>query len=256
MNDPITLRKYSLWCNTEAVLVWTHGFSEDPPTVCPNNNTHIIDTNSITPQESHTIDSVFVDVDKSGTGGHQMSYNYAIHIPAVAAGTKQRLSFNAPPFTVRASAITINPHEENINDFIDIITAPDTTIGTVTMAVDVNDTIIEVSGTVISNIDVGYLVQVKNGALEEELGFVLAVDVENSTITVQNAATSTWDAGSFIQMSVVRVFNYKIRNNHPYVSGKKSHGSSLIPANLMTVIDYTSHDGLEKDICINSEIWY
>ena len=40
-----TVNHYRIWCNTEST--WVYVWGTEAPTVCPNNNTHTIDTNSI-----------------------------------------------------------------------------------------------------------------------------------------------------------------------------------------------------------------
>ena len=256
MSDPVTLRKYSVWCITEQALVFSYGFQEEPLTVCPHNDTHIIDTNSITPQESFTVNSVFIEDEKTGTGGRQMNYGYVVTVDAATPGAKQRIIINTPPFQVISLNITINPGAENVDDCIDILTAPDTTVGTTTSVVNIGDTLIPVSGSVINNIDVGFRVKIVNGVNNEELGFVLAIDVGNSTITIQTPSTASYPAGSLIQMSIPRVIKYKIRSNHPITFGDKASGSALLPISLPTAVDYYNHDGAAKEFCLNSDIWY
>jgi hypothetical protein len=55
-----TVNKYSIYCNTEAATV--HVWAESEPTVCPNNNGHTIDTESISIVD--TVKSNFVELDQ------------------------------------------------------------------------------------------------------------------------------------------------------------------------------------------------
>jgi len=256
MSESVTLRKYTVWCNTENELIWSYGYLEEPLTVCPHDVSHDINVSSITPQESFVRNSVIIDDEKTGTGGHQMTYDYAITVPAVVAGTKQRFIVNAPPFTVRANNIIINPGVENINDSVDILTAPDTIVGITASAVNIGDTVLTLDENALANIATGYLIKIKNGALEEEFGFALNVNTANNQITVQNSSVSSWDAGSLLLISVPRVLGYKIKSANQFISGLKPHGSAFIPPNLPSAIDYTNHDGVEKEICLGIDIWY
>jgi len=188
--------------------------------------------------------------------GGQMNYGYVVTVDAATPGAKQRIIINTPPFQVRALNITINPGAENVDDCIDILTMPDTTVGAITSTVNIDDTVLPVSETVIDNIDVGFRVKIVDGVNSEELGFVLAIDVENGTITVQTASTGSYPPGSLIQMSIPRVIKYKIRSNHPITFGDKASGSALLPVSLPTAIDYYNHDGLAKEFCLNADIWY
>lgn len=259
MATQITLSSYKVFCITENVDVFTYGYQETPPTVCPHDLTHTIDTNSIEVVNTYQIPGMFIEVDKSQTGGSMLTYGITGTFPACPPGTVQTFGINSLPFVIRIMTLTINPGSENLLDTFDFFSAPNTVIGTSTAELTAGQNIVEVSASVYTNIKVGYMLRITGGGNQEEFRFVIAKDTLAGPIyqlTLETNAVNTYPAGSLIDMSILRVYNLKIKSSNPIVFSGKAPGTSLIPPSLTALMKYTNNDGVPKEINMVFDIFY
>lgn len=253
--------KYNVWCVTENIYVETPGYHEEVPIVCPNSNGHTIDANQITEldriDENHTI---VVD-DDDGVGGYYRSHGINFDVdPGVNVVTTHDLSF---PYSVRAFSAHINASPDNVGDVISYCTGYDTdTSGyvpgsnNITLDVSSGSTVIGVNSDFFPFVKIGFIIKIKEGVVEEELGECINIDTVNNTITVANAITGifTVSGGAKILFSIARFVNIEIANAGVITLGSTKLGGSLAPPNLPQRITYINKDGVAKRIRLIAEI--
>lgn len=212
---------------------------QGPPTVGSNGETittslsrivNVMDPNEVKIQEE------FIP----SAGGH-----YAFHSEKMiaAANTITTLDIKFPiAINILASKFHFTPRMEG--DIISWSISPNKTVGTITSDVSINDNLINVSQSVVDNIDIGYYIRIADSedpeGTNEFLCRVLSKDAVAKTITVEQPATQTWSASgpTLVQMTIYYLWNVEIAaGEHSIEPGKSKIGTSHIPAN--TVIRAT-----------------
>ena len=259
--DSRSLAKYNVWCVTENIYVETPGYHEEVPIGCPNNNGHTIDANQTTEldriDENHTI---VVD-DDEGVGGYYRSQGINFDVdPGVDVVTIHDLSF---PYSVRAFSAHINASSDNVGDEISYCSGYDTDTSNyvpgsnnITLDASSGSTVIEVNSNFFLFVKLGFIIKIKEGVIEEELGECINIDTVNNTITVATATTGSFTVagGAKILFSISRFANIEIANAGMITLGSAKLGGSLAPPNLPQRITYINRDGVAKRIRLIAEI--
>lgn len=244
----VTLSKYKVYCLTEVQYVLTAGYQENPPTTCPNNASHTIDPNLTEVVNFYIQGGTYIDIDRSGTGGHALTKGHNIEIPQVAPGTNQEFMLESMPIYLRILNISINAAEENLLDKVSLFTAPNTTIGVLTSAANIGDTVFSVSGTAIANIKLGYYLTITDGVNKQNYGMVINKDGPNYQVTVTDESVYNFAVGSLVKISIPRLIDVGLRSQHPITFGDKNPGSAEMPANTQVKLVYTNTDGRAKTL--------
>ena len=134
--------------------------------------------------------------------------------------------------------------------------APNIVIGVLIAPVSIGDTVFNVSGTVFPNLNVGHYLSITDGVSEEEYGFVLSKDSPNSQVTVQNAATIPFAAGSFVRLSIPRLIDLRMMSTSSMIIGLRSVGSAFAQANTQVEVRYTNDNGIPKELPITMDLLY
>ena len=121
-----------------------------------------------------------------------------------------------------------------------------TTTGTITSDVTASDTVINVSQTVIDNVNIGYKIQLDDSTNTDDLGIVTAIDTDNKTITVDTAATQGFSAATptYVKQTVCMVSDYEIGPAWEWVIGESKIGGSHLPANTTVEVKYTNNSAI------------
>lgn len=237
---PRIINKYRLFCNTENNYVYD--WCESIPTVCPNNNVHIIDNSSISITD--TIDSNTVNViQASGDVGD----NYRVECKCITAPANQTVSFlYSWPFNISIMNINWTSTEIHRGDIINGYVAPNTTIGVVTQQINNGDTIIHVSNSVFDYINNGFYINITNGSQIIDLGQCICINKSNNTIKCENSANNTMKAGAYLQMTIRNIKDLLFVEPESITIANKHIKSSFIPANINLKFDYQNNSGVEK----------
>jgi len=230
-----TVNLYRLFCFTENTLVTV--WNETTPTACPNNNTHTIDTNSITIIDSVSEDQVLID---NGIPGRFQMCTMVFNVPAGNTGDvyTEDVSF---PFDMDLLMATFYLGPEMVGDTFSVIVAPNTTISVLAAAGTAGDTTLILDPSVFSAglIIKGIYISISDGTTTQGLGRVIAYDSTNYTITVENALNQNYALGSQIMMSIHLVDNFRVTESGYRVKiGNKGFNSSRIPANTIIRFAY------------------
>ncbi len=174
-----------------------------PPVFGPNGEE--IDTSKSRIVEEKDENEVSIREMETKTGTH---YRYSqIKLSCPPKQTVQHVQeYGADVNIVSASCQSLsNMAGDRVSWFID----PYTTAGVLTKELDIGDSVLSVSPTVIANADQLYHVRLASlssaSTIYEDLGEILEIDRDNSTITVSGKATNTWAASSYIQLTLVFV---------------------------------------------------
>jgi hypothetical protein len=121
-----TVHKYRVRCITENT--WKTLWDTEEPTVCPDNNTHSIDSELTTIVQTVEQNVVEVDEGLEETGGHFQTQSLKIIANAGETG-ETKIKW---PFPVSALAVNFVTTEENRGDYINMYAGKDTPIGAIT----------------------------------------------------------------------------------------------------------------------------
>jgi hypothetical protein len=251
---PLTIKKYSMYCLDEqnTVTVW----SENLPTKCPNNDSHLIDENSIGVLDTMNMQSVYIQGKSFGSNvqGFYMYQGTTIHIN-VGPQTIQDVTF---PINSSIYGLTFVSSEEHRGDFIDIIAYPSTPCGVLTAQSNPGDTILQVDANVLNNMKVGFYATLNTSTKTCDLGLVKEINPISGTITVTNPIDTVYPPWiSFFELSVYVVKNYSI--TEPGIKHKLGYGSSgnqIAQSNSIFRMVYYNNNGIAKSLSYAFEYFY
>jgi hypothetical protein len=244
----IPLHQYRLFCTSENTNVYT--WNRIIPTVCPNNNTHQINTESISIVD--TVSNLNVNiVQATGTGESYKCYSYMLTIPPHQT-VSQTYSW---PINLNVMTINFTTREEQFGDIIQCFIAPKTTIGVITQNIQIGDTIFHATSTFTKYLKVGYFVQVTNGSQIILLGTCTSVDIETNTFKTDTPANLAMTAGAYLQMTIHNV-RFIIGHADSTHLATKHLGSSYLPANIKVVFEYQNNSDTERQFVFYFEAFY
>lgn len=245
-----TINNYRLYCNTENAFntIW----DTKTPTTCPNNKTHLIDNNSISIIDN--ISSIATSIIQSG---NNVNDNFKLESKLIFIPPNQTVTFTYNwPYNIAMMVVTWTSTEENRGDIINGYIAPNTTIGIITQNINIGDTIIHVSPTVLQYLKQGYLVQINNGISILDLGVCTTIDLTTSTIKCLNTANITMNAGSMLQMTIHNIKNIYLYNPEQFKIGEKHVSSQSLPANTNIQLSYQNNGNVGKHFMFYYEYLY
>ena len=193
--------------------------------------------------------------DTSDTNGNYRAIGFDYNVNPGPDTDYQVLGDESYSYNVRVKAITINPGAENIGDTFSFVSARNTPVGALTADVS-SGVILNVSDTVLVNINVGFEVTLQTGTTEQNLGECITIDSVAKTITVQNAVTSLFPAGSVVMITIKRIENLKITSDRLITFGGHNSNSTLAPAGLKGTVLYKNSTNVAKQFSVFAEISY
>lgn len=237
-----TVYKYRCYCNTELAYVYTWATSE--PTVCPNNNTHSIDTNSIAIVETVSTTTVKASEDSDGyfETGH-----IVMNIPSGAPGdvTEHDVTW---PMDVILWRTLITPTTDMVGDEVSVLASPETIVGVVTAPVSIGNTTLTVNSTVTDNVERGFLITLYDGVNKNVLGRCTAVDKIGGTITVQTATTNSFAPGTPVKISIYTLNGVHFIDTNTIDIGLKGMKGKMITSGLILRVYYTNNSATAKTL--------
>lgn len=189
-----------------------------------------IESGNVT-QELFCAESILMDVSASiGKSYHEVSW----------------------PFNIGLKSGTIFVNESMIGDEMSVKIAPNTIVGALISNLNVDDTSIYVSPTVIKNVKYGQYIGLPQQ--NKELGRVISLG--SNYLTFTPASDVSANAGSYVGMCA-KIIPYVYFN----VTGKIEIGKTVttanrIPANTKILIEYTNNTGTAKKVSFFIEYLY
>lgn len=255
----MSVNKYQVYCTNESKFytVW----DESEPTVCPNNAAHSIDTSATT--IIRTIDNNDVKIKEenipigvTATGGH---FGCSSVVVGISSANEIEYTDVSHPFPVGLMSAHFTTEESMRGDCLEVIVSPDTIIGAITEDVDVGVTkTFGVSSTVLSNIEIGYLVGLFDGVNRESMGQCVDIDLVGSKITTSKyLSTNNFSASSptYVEMGV-RMAQVEIGPPMTFDLGMNSIGASHLVPNTTIRGVYHNRSGTSKDFHFYYEYFY
>jgi hypothetical protein len=247
-----TYSRYNVFCSTENSLV-TSDYRSTPPTVCPNNNTHVL-LNTFTPVITATIPSSTTQVYQGGstTQGYFQTSGKTVNIPAAVGQTITVTTF---PYPIAPNYVVFLPTPNNAGDTVSIRTLP-VTLGVLTAQANAGTRLVDM--TIVPQVifELGFLLQLTNGATTEIPGQIIAFDTTTNEATLSGPLVNTYPVGSTVSVSAIRVNNMPLVNTNNIEVGSNRITSRDVPANTSFQIIYTNNNGLSKTFSWYSEYMY
>jgi len=247
-----TLYYWRIRCDTDDKYEYI--WDEDKPTVCPANNTHTIDATKTSIINKVDENSIKIREETILTGGNFRCTTKSIDIGPSEVVTED-FTWKIPISIFAISFATKDIHE---GDSINVIIAPETTVGLLNSDVNIGETVLPVTDTVVNNVMLGYNITIDDGVNSEKLGEVIDIDTVNNTITVENATTNNYLAvtPTNINICVCMMKNYTIGPAWNYSIGESKIGGSYIDKGTIVRVKYTNNSTDTKKLIVQIEYTY
>ena len=120
------------------------------------------------------------------------------------------------------------------------------------------NTTLNVSSTVISYIKVGFNVNLTDGINSDNIGDVIEINSDTSTIIVNGAPQHNYNDTSptYVQMSILYMDNVKLGPPMNYPIGEAKIGSSYVPAGTIIQSKYINNSNVDKKLFAYIEYLY
>lgn len=228
-----TVYQYKIYCNTEHNYVY--GWGLEAPTVCYNNQDHVVNLDSI-------------QIERTITGDESESTFYKNHdkfniIPiSITAPPDQTTVINITfKYSVNVHFVKFTTNSDHLGDLLSAAYNPDTIIGVTTSTV-LNDTnTLAVNSTVLENIIVGYYVKITDDVNTSDLGVCVAVDSVLGTITTDLNTTYEFSAGSKIVITYYLLHEVPLGHAGLYVLGESVQNKPILYRGMTGRVTYTNY---------------
>jgi len=233
--------KWRVYCNDGHGIQYT--WNPSCPITCPLNVNHSIDNNLTAAIEK--VDSKMVTIkEEHGETGGNFKTESKVLITAPNSTSNMDVTWNYPISVLEAYFV---PTAENLDDELEILVAPNTTIGVISQNVSAGSTSCVVSASVINHLYAGYRIHITNGITMDNLGRCLSINKDTNTIMFEYAAVNNYNAGSYFQMTVPLVEKYIIGpHGVRYIIGEGKIGGSFVPANTIARLVYINKSNATK----------
>lgn len=249
-----SITKWRVYCTTEED--WIYGYkdtSDGTPTTCFNNTGHTVNENSFQEVDVISDDTINAKIIEEyvPTGGNFKCCGKKFTIPANSTVT-HTVSW---PFNISVMESYFTSSSDMEGDVVEVVTAPNSIVGALTAPVEIGDTVINVNTTVIQNIMVGYTFKLGNS--NTSLGFVLAIDENALTVTVETPSPEAFSTGAYVKMEVEGICELEIgAAPFRYVIGSSKTGGKHLLANTPVNVIYTNNGYTEKTFRFQIEMLY
>jgi hypothetical protein len=239
-----TTYERKIYCITEAKFVSKISYDNAVITVCPNNSSHEVNALSEVDVCTNEIESMYIKTEQPGqsTQGNYDTNTYAFTISANSTVTND-ISWDYD-ISALSYQFYCQPNETGNSVVMwGIVNSP---IGYITASVAANATVIHVSSTVQTYINIGYYAILTDGTNTDELGRVIAKDSNAGTITVATPATHSFSPATptYVKMKVRRT-NLELTAGQTFTVGTDHIGGAFIPKGIIMRVVYTNVNNTE-----------
>lgn len=176
----------------------------------------------------------------------------------VSAGESEKITDFTWPYDIALMSGTLGVSEDMIGDDFTIDIGPNTLVGALIAPLNVGDTSIYVSPTVLENIKKGFYVGLYNlsGDTGVEISQVIEKNDANSSLTLKAPSDVSANAGSYIAMCAKLIPNLYLHSIDKIEIGKDLPTGQRIPKNLPVRVHYHNNNGVAKKISFFVEYLY
>lgn len=250
-----SLNKYRYKCQDLDSYVFE--WAEVTPSGCIHSPLHTIVSGTMTIVEKLEQNTVKADIltENNPTGGHYRGE--FLKITTTGIGEWFYTDF-VKPFPVSLATASFNLQESQVGDELWVDIMPDTIIGVLTSPVTSGDTILNVSQTVIDNIQVGFDLRLTTDTINYfELGPVIAKDTVNNQITLNTGSPSDFSSGTYCVPEITLHGPSELGNPGLYEMGDFIVKGKRFEANSIIRFKYKNNTGPEnKSFYIEIEYFY
>lgn len=246
-----TIYKYRIWCETDGKyeFVW----SETPPTKCPSDTGHTINTNKTIVVDKREESLITIKEENIPTGGHYQACFHKITVPSGSSYVEHDIVF---PHPISLLAAEWTNTTANAGDEIEFQVAPGTIIGTLASGVPSGTLVMPVSQTVVDNLGLGYHADLLSASGACDIGRVSDINDEDNTITVEIPADQDFAAGTYFRMHLDMVRRSPLAGFGRVQLGEAKIGGSYIPAGTILRACYWNNNDTQKELIFVLEYLY
>jgi hypothetical protein len=191
----MSVSKWRLYCLTDSK--WVEGYLDTgvEPTVCFENNTHSINSNSFQKLEEISETTVVIKEETptaEATAGRFRCDGFMISCPANSTVSK---TFNWP-YATSALLLRFITEEAHRGDCINTYGRPTTYLGNTSASITSNTNVLPVIST--SAFSVGMSLVITDSVNTESLGKITSIDYNALTVTVQNSTENSYYKHAYI----------------------------------------------------------
>lgn len=244
------LKQYKIYCVTESAYVQTD-FRTDPPTTCPNNNTHTVNTSDILVVSTYPVNAM-IPLNNVTSEQSKMQTRGRIFDIAASVG-EQIFPFQSAEVDIKVMFFRFLQDSDNHGDSFSLIAVPFTVCGAFTANANIGDTVLNVSPTVFTAVKPGYIIY---DSSDVELGFCSSLNSTAGTITISTPLTAPITAGTAIKFGIVRLYHIPIFLSVQNEFNIRAIDLMTIPKNTNLTLFYTNNSGLAKKFGMIAEFFY
>ena len=175
----------------------------------------------------------------------------------LSTGESEKIVDIAFPFNIALMSGTLRVNEEMVGDNISIEIGPNTLIGALTQSLNIGDSSIYVSPTVIENIKKGYYISMYDLDGDGiDIGQVISIDDTNSCLTLVSPSSVSINAGSYLAMMAKIVPYLYFHDINDIDIGKQIPTGQRIPKGIPIRIHYKNDTLIGKKISFFIEYLY
>jgi len=250
-----SISKFRIFCITENTWVYMYNPTGSPPTICPNNSSHIVNANSISIVETVSNNTVTITTDTTGnTSGifrHQMKKLTCL--PNTI--TKQNTSFNYP---ISVLAFQYNIAEENKGDMFGLYVKLPMFLGAFDYSIEIGATILTFPIGFLNYLALGYLLELTNttSGLVEETSEIIEINKINNTVTIFTPIQNNFPSGTaykFVIPKFVNVYMNVVSVNNGV--GNYLRASSQ-PKGIIAEMRYTNNSNTSKEFVYGVDLLF
>jgi hypothetical protein len=187
------------------------------------------------------------------TAGHYnvMGFNFDV---AASTEDHHEVSF---PFAIRPNTLWITPITDGDTGYLRIGADNGTVVGNITADITAADTVINVSQSVVDNVDPGYYVMIHDGT-NTDFQRVDAVDKVAKTITLKAGTANAYAAATptYIGLVIQLGESLEFTGGTPILFAAHAHGGPLVPANTPIRLYYNNVHTSQVRVRAKLEYWY
>lgn len=224
---------YAVYCKTKKRVVYATG--DNPPSICPNNQYHVIDPNTI--KQVNGIVGMQLEEGKDYTGQNVKWRGFNFEPADIEPGqtSTKLITF---PYNITIMKWILVTSDEQEDDVIQAYINKNAEIGRTEQIISIGTNIIPVPSTTVTKLKVGYKIVLDDGINFDNLGEVIAINGNN--ITTQNNTSFAFSLNTAIRLQVHIAEDFILGPGQKYEIGD-SVNNARIPANYAYTIEYTNN---------------
>lgn len=248
---------YEIFCITDQKFV--SGWGTSPPNKCYENDTHEINPNSISIVNTISENKVYLENKNVPPGSDPISGLYKCDTIRLTCPPNTKTTFVfQKPFPVCINILQFNLSDNNVGDYVDVVSLPNTIIGTLRDDVAVGSNTIPVKVETLPYFQRGYALKLSNGAgTTDNLGFITNINATNLEVTVSVPTTNSFVKDTTLILTErVIIDKYFINVSGFQIFGRSKIETSYVPTGVSINVTYDNRSNVTKDFVASYDYYY